>query len=195
MIFVDDSTIKIGGIVLPGLFKSMEIKADASVEEQDVQGSSKKPKQATGYEDAKITLELILLDAHSETKEQKLLQIQNLFKKSNQAKPEVHQIVNEHTAIRGVNQVILKSLSTKLQNKNDELSVSIELWEYVPVTIVSTKNKKVGAITSNKSSASAPVLDINYQTYLAGRGKTTNSPAKDTENNAHMRAKLDYLPF
>ena len=35
----------------------------AEVEEQEVEGSTAKPKQATGYEDGKITLELILEDS------------------------------------------------------------------------------------------------------------------------------------
>ncbi len=40
MIFVDDSTIKIGGVILSGIVRSLEIKTDARVEEQEVEGKS-----------------------------------------------------------------------------------------------------------------------------------------------------------
>ena len=38
MIYTDESTVKIDTIILPGLFKSIEIKGDAIVDEQDVEG-------------------------------------------------------------------------------------------------------------------------------------------------------------
>ena len=48
MIFVEDNTIKLNGVVLPGLVKSIEVKESAQIDEQEVEGSSAKPKQATG---------------------------------------------------------------------------------------------------------------------------------------------------
>lgn len=80
MIYTDESTVKIDTIILPGLFKSIEIKGDAIVDEQDVEGQSKKPKQATGYEDAKVNIELILEDGPLLTKIQKIEQIQQIFR-------------------------------------------------------------------------------------------------------------------
>ena len=86
MVYQDDQTVKIDDVILPGLVKSMEIKNDAQVDEQEVEGQSKKPKQATGYEDAKINIELILEDTQDDagtvtmTRMQKLQQIQALFR-------------------------------------------------------------------------------------------------------------------
>lgn len=76
MVFLDDTFMKIDGVLLPGLFKSLEVNADAAVEEQEVEGNAKKPKQATGYEDAKITVELSLMDGPELTMQEKLLIIQ-----------------------------------------------------------------------------------------------------------------------
>ena len=56
MIFVEDRLVKVGGVVLPGLLKSIEVTETAKVDEQEVEGSAVKPKQATGYEDAGSTL-------------------------------------------------------------------------------------------------------------------------------------------
>lgn len=41
MIYFDDDSIKIGGVILPGIYKSMEVNHDAQVDEQEVEGSSK----------------------------------------------------------------------------------------------------------------------------------------------------------
>ena len=62
MIYVEDQTIKLNGVVLPGLVKSIEVTESAKVDEQEVEGSATKPKQATGYEDAKVNIELIIDD-------------------------------------------------------------------------------------------------------------------------------------
>lgn len=184
MIFLDDSLVKIGGIILPGIVKSLEVKSDALVEEQEVEGSSAKPKQAIGYEDAKVTIELILEDGEAITKEDKLRTIQSLFRKSNQEKPEIHELINEHTAIRGITKVILKSMTTKETNKKEELTVSIELWEYIAATITAVKKS---SSNSNRTNNSGGInLNDDYKNYLSDRGnaprvndKTTYSPAID----------------
>lgn len=49
MIYVEDELIKLNGVVLPGLVKSIEVIETAKVDEQEVEGSATKPKQATGY--------------------------------------------------------------------------------------------------------------------------------------------------
>jgi len=48
MIYVEDQIVKVNGVVLPGLVKSIEVKETAKIDEQDVKGSAVKPKQATG---------------------------------------------------------------------------------------------------------------------------------------------------
>lgn len=208
MIFVDDSIIKVGGVILSGVVKSLEIKTDARVEEQEIEGNSAKPKQATGYEDAKITLEIALEDGETKTKEEKLKGIQSLFRNTGQAKPQVHDIVNEHTAIRGIKKVIFKSLTTKETNKKSELTVSIEFWEYVATTITATSKSKSKSnsksSSSNKGSSSAKGnLNSDYNNYLSSsRGtapklnnKATSSPAKDTASGNAAKGKLSQMPY
>ena len=104
MVYEDGSEVMIDGILLPGLFKSIEVATAAEVEEQDVEGSTAKPKQATGYEDGKINLELTLLDSEGVTKEAKLQVIQDLFRKKGQDIPAVHSIMNKHVAQRNITQ-------------------------------------------------------------------------------------------
>lgn len=214
MVFVDDSIIKVGGVILPGIVKSLEIKTDARVEEQEVEGSSVKPKQVMGYEDAKITLEIVLEDGEKKTKESKLKSIQSLFRGSRQSKPKVYDIVNEHTAIRGIKRVIFKSMTTKEVSKKSELSVNIEFWEYVPINIVAIKknqnkkqskhNKIKKLRSSSKKSTSQSNLSLNksYRNYLLSRGsapkiksKTSSSPARDTASGNVAKNKLSKMPY
>ena len=111
MIYTDGSEVMVDGVLLPGLFKSLEVTTAAEIEEQEVEGSTAKPKQATGYEDAKISVELILLDdADGMTKESKLEVIQNFFRQPGQEIPAVHTIVNEHTVRRNISQVLFKQM-------------------------------------------------------------------------------------
>ncbi len=201
MIYVDESTIKIGGVILPGLFKSIEIKGDALIEEQEVEGRSTKPKQATGYEDAKVNLELVLHDGPVLTKLQKLEMIQNLFKKQGQAKPTVYEIVNEHTAARGITKVLFKNLTTKEQSKKDELSVTIEFWEYIAMTITATKSTG-STSTAQTTSAATSNLTTEYQSYLNNRGaapklkdKTTKTAAIDNADTQEYRGRIAAMPY
>lgn len=196
MIYVDESTIKIGGIILPGLFKSIEVKGDALIEEQEVEGRSKKPKQATGYEDAKVNLELVLYDGPTLTKLEKLEMIQNLFKKNGQAKPIVHEIINEHTAARGITKVLFKNLTTKEQSKKDEMLIMIEFWEYDATTITAIKGN--GKTAKNSAKNATVNLNPDYQSYLNNnRGaapklqdKTSKSTAIDNANAQIYKSKI-----
>ncbi len=190
MIYVDESTIKIGGVILPGLFKSIEIKSDALIEEQEVEGRSTKPKQATGYEDAKVSVELVLHDGPILTKLQKLEQIQNLFKKQGQSKPTVYEIVNEHTAARGITKVLFKNLTTKEQSKKDELTVMIEFWEYIAMTITATKS--TSTTSTAQTSTTASTLTSEYQSYLSNnRGAAPKIKDKTAKSVAFDNAKVD----
>lgn len=195
MIYLDDSTVKVSGVVLPGLFKSMEIKSDAQIDEQTVEGQTAKPKQATGYEDAKITLELLLDDSAEESKQDKLSAIQQLFRTSGQSKPTVHTIVSDHTATRGISRVIFKSLSSREQNSSSLLIVTLEFWEYVPITITASKS------VSGSSSGSSSNLHADYQEYLSSdRGeapkqsdKASSTVAQDDRSPAYWRDKMKQL--
>ena len=189
MIYTDGSEVMVDGVLLPGLFKSLEVTTAAEIEEQEVEGSTAKPKQATGYEDAKISVELILLDdADGMTKESKLEVIQNFFRQPGQEIPAVHTIVNEHTVRRNISQVLFKQMVSKTTNANDQLSVTMEFWEYIPMTISVTSAKKARETNYAADGAGSGSGNLNkdYEKYLENRGqapkqkdKTVKTPAKD----------------
>ncbi len=185
---IDDEFVKVNGVLLDGIFKSIDVSGGALVEEVEIEGKGKKPKQATGYEDCKITIELLLFDDDKKTKLDKLASIQNLFRKSGQTKPTVYSIVNDHITKRGVNKVIFKDLSSRETSKKDVIEVSLNFLEYENVKISTAKStssssssKKTTAKTTSNSN-----LDDTYKSYLENdRGKsakpekTKKTPAQE----------------
>lgn len=203
MIYTEDQIVKVNGVVLPGLVKSIEVKESAKIDEQEVGGSATKPKQATGYEDAKVNIELILDDTPTQTKYQRLETLRAIFRTPGQSVPKPIPIVSEATAAHGVDKVLFKSLSHKSENKKEQISVSLEFWEYVPTTIQTTSSSSgssSGGGSSGRSSGGSSggtqqqtTLSSDYQKYLqTSRGK---SPAVDDASTAAALDKVSQMPY
>ena len=197
MIYVEDELIKLNGVILPGLDKSIEDIETAKVDEQEVEGSATKPKQATGYEDAKVNIELIIDDTPSQTKYQRYATLRAIFRSPGQSVPQPIPIISEDTAAHGVEKVIFKKLSHKGENKRGQLSATLELWEYIPqtITVKSSGSSKSPSSSGSTSSDASSVsnLTANYKTYLSSdRGK---SPARDDADVSKVLEKVLSIPY
>lgn len=191
MIYVEDELIKLNGVVLPGLVKSIEVIETAKVDEQEVEGSATKPKQATGYEDAKVNIELIIDDTPSQTKYQRYATLRAIFRSPGQSVPQPIPIISEDTAAHGVEKVIFKKLSHKGENKRGQLTATLELWEYIPQTITAKSSSSSGSGKSGGGAASN--LKVGYKSYLSnGRGK---SPARDDADATAAMNKVTAMPY
>lgn len=192
MIYTEDQLVKVNGVVLPGLVKSIEVKESAKIDEQEVEGSATKPKQATGYEDAKVNIELILDDTPTATKYQRLETVRALFRTPGQSVPQPIPIVSEDTAKHGIDKVLFKGITHKSEVKKDQLTVSLEFWEYVPQTIQTTSSSS-GSSSGGKTANQQTTLSSDYQKYLqANRGK---SPAVDDASAAEALDKVAQMPY
>lgn len=196
MIYTEDQLVKVNGVVLPGLVKSIEVKESAKIDEQEVEGSATKPKQATGYEDAKVNIELILDDTPTATKYQRLETVRALFRTPGQPVPQPIPIVSEDTAKHGIDKVLFKGITHKSEAKKDQLTVSLEFWEYVPQTIQTTSSSSgssSGGSSGGKTANQQTTLSSDYQKYLqANRGK---SPAVDDASAAEALDKVAQMPY
>lgn len=191
MIYVEDELIKLNGVVLPGLVKSIEVIETAKVDEQEVEGSATKPKQATGYEDAKVNIELIIDDTPSQTKYQRYATLRAIFRSPGQSVPQPIPIISEDTAAHGVEKVIFKKLSHKGENKRGQLTATLELWEYIPQTITAKSSSSSGSGKSGGGAASN--LKADYKSYLSNeRGK---SPARDDADATAAMNKVTAMPY
>lgn len=196
MIYTEDQLVKVNGVVLPGLVKSIEVKESAKIDEQEVEGSATKPKQATGYEDAKVNIELILDDTPTATKYQQLETVRALFRTPGQSVPQPIPIVSEDTAKHGIDKVLFKGITHKSEVKKDQLTVSLEFWEYVPQTIQTTSSSSgssSGGSSGGKTANQQTTLSSDYQKYLqTNRGK---SPAVDDASAAEALDKVAQMPY
>lgn len=196
MIYTEDQLVKVNGVVLPGLVKSIEVKETAKIDEQEVEGSATKPKQATGYEDAKVNIELVLDDTPTATKYQRLETVRALFRTPGQSVPQPLSIVSEDTAKHGIDKVLFKGITHKSEVKKDQLTVSLEFWEYVPQTIQTTSSssgRSSGGSSGGKTANQQTTLSSDYQKYLqANRGK---SPAVDDASAAEALDKVAQMPY
>lgn len=193
MIYVEDQLVKVNGVVLPGLVKSIEVKESAQIDEQEVEGSAAKPKQAVGYEDAKITVELILDDTPTKTKYQALETVRAIFRKPGQTVPQPIPIVSEDTAKHGIDKVLFKGFSHKADAKKEQITASLEFWEYIPQTIKATKAGSPGS--SSGGGAASSNLSEEYKSYLAtDRGVSPASDAVTTAGSAGLQ-KVAAMPF
>lgn len=192
MIFVEDQVIKLNGVVLPGLVKSIEVTESAKVDEQEVEGSAAKPKQATGYEDAKVIIELIIDDTQRADKYQRFAVLRSIFRKPSQSVPQPIPIVSQDTAAHGIDKVIFKQLSHKGENKKGQLTASLELWEYIPQTITATTGSG-GSGSSGSSGTTQSSLTSEYESYLSkNRGR---SPATDNASAAKALNRVALMPY
>lgn len=197
MIYVEDQLVKVNGVVLPGLVKSIEVKESAKIDEQEVEGSATKPKQATGYEDAKITVELILDDTPKRTKYQALETVRAIFRKPGQTVPKPIPIVSEDTAKHGIDKVLFKGFSHKAEAKKEQITVSLEFWEYIPQTVKATKAGSSGGTASGSSGGGAATsgLSEDYKSYLeTDRGVSPASDAVTDAGSAGLQ-KVASMPF
>ncbi|WP_347134078.1 transcriptional regulator [[Clostridium] symbiosum] len=192
MIYVEDQLVKVNGVVLPGLLKSIEVKETAKIDEQEVEGSATRPKQATGYEDAKVNIELILDNIGSSSKYQRLEVLRAIFRKPGQSVPQPIPIVSEDTAAHGIDRVLFKNLSHKAESKKDQLSVTIEFWEYIPHTIAAKKSGS-GSSSNKAATQTASNLNSDYKNYLSqNRGK---SPAIDNASSTAAMNRISQMPY
>lgn len=197
MIYVEDQLVKVNGVVLPGLVKSIEVKESAKIDEQEVEGSATKPKQATGYEDAKITVELILDDTPTRTKYQALETVRAIFRKPGQTVPQPIPIVSEDTAKHGIDKVLFKGFSHKVEAKKEQITVSLEFWEYIPQTIKASKASGSGGKASGSSGGgtTSSGLSEEYKSYLAtDRGVSPASDAVTDAGSAGLQ-RVAEMPF
>lgn len=188
MIYVDDNSVMVGGWVLPGLLKNIEVEGEVLYEEIEVEGRTDKPKQVTGYADAKVFIDLELRGNTKEEILQKLNKIQRIFRKPDVKTPYAYNIVNDYVNARDINVIVLKKVTSKIAaGEGFNIVVNLEFFEYIPITITAKSSASISASGATSGSVSNVQLNSNYQNYLdSDRGaapkindKTAASPSVD----------------
>ena len=67
MLLVQDKVVKLGGVLLYGQVQSIEISAEASIDDIKPKKGKTKKNQPTGYEAAKVRIEVLLEETKKKT--------------------------------------------------------------------------------------------------------------------------------
>lgn len=171
MLFIQDQLIKLGGVMLSGQVKSIDISQAATIEEiQDDKGKTK-ASQPTGYEAAKVSVDFILEDSDKSVLEQ-LADLQRLFKPYGQTAAQLLTIVNEDCAARGITEVYFKSLSTKNVISSSGRTATLELLTPVLAGVQTKTTASEGASSGGKKNS----------TKKASNTKSTKDESKSPTN-------------
>lgn len=149
--------IRLGSSELPGVYTSLEIGQSVKLDKQDVPGQSGAKKQVTGYEDATVSITLLLYSDDEKTCFDKLRKVQALFRKTDRsAKPEVMRLLNEHTEARGIDKVLFVDFRSSDTNENDLIEATLEFEEYIPVLAVAKEKRAVKPVAQKPAVGVAP---------------------------------------
>lgn len=124
--------IKLGDQLIQGIYQGMSISGEVMIKEEETPARSGKLKQALGWEDIQVTLNILLKNDEESTPHEKLKRIVALFRKTDKAaKPEVYKIVSRMTDAWGLDKVIIRDIKSDDASNSDTLKVTLnfEEWE------------------------------------------------------------------
>lgn len=193
MLYVTGRMVQLSGIVLPGEVKKIEITQAATIDEVKNDNNVTLGYQPTGYELAKMSVEITLEPTPDETFEEQLETIQFLFRPVGQTEPKVLELVNSQAAAHNLTKVYFKQIGSSKKTESSYGTATLEFWEYVPMQVATKQAGGTGSGSGSSSagsasqSSSADGITAGYQEYLnTQRGKapqikdkTAASPAND----------------
>lgn len=190
MLYINDHSMQISGIPVPGLVKKVEITGGAVIDSVTDDNNITLGYQPNGYDPMKMNVDVLLEPSAGETFEDMAATIQFLFRPPGQTAAVPMEVTNSHAAAHGLTKVFFKGITTSKKIESSSGTASLELWEYLPV-VVQTKAAKAGKQGDEKdkkaAQSSAEGINTEYQDYLnTQRGqapkikdKTKESPARD----------------
>jgi hypothetical protein len=148
----DVGQVRVGGVLLPGFMESLEVAGALRIDEAEVEGQSGTSKTPMGFEDATVTLRVRLVTDDDGTSYDKCREIVSLFQGTDSyAQPFVCRLVNRHTALWGIDEVLFRDLKTSESNKDDTMYADITFVEYIPVAVLAEEVAPDGEVlTSGK---------------------------------------------
>ena len=150
----DDGKVSLGGPELDGLLQQQSIRGFVRFDEAEQDGLSGKVKVPMGWEDADITLTL-LLETDSETDcYDRLDELDGLFKgQDNGGNPKILTVLNRHCQARHINKVVFAGLDSRETNKDDAIVVTLSFVEHRPAVVTAEER----AVASGKAAPSVRI--------------------------------------
>lgn len=132
-----EGQIKLGDVVIPGVYQSLEIEGAIKTDDVARSGRSGSSKLPQGWQDATARLQIRLLTEEGESyPTAALAQIGELFQGADaDAKPRVYTLVHPAAASVRLRDVLFASLRISDSNGDDTIGVELEFMEFKPVAL------------------------------------------------------------
>ncbi len=158
--------IKLNDSFIPGIFQKLSIDNEVKYDQKAVSGSSGSKKQAVGFEDATVSVTYILQNDDQSTPYQKLQEVVALFRSMDKsAKPQIYNIVNEHTAAFGIDRVLFKGLRTNEDNRKDYITATLDFIEWEPPVVKIEERAVRGKVKSREKLTAADLKKYQKQQF------------------------------
>ena len=128
--------------------KKMRIRQEVRIDEIEIPGRSGKIKQATGYKDSEIEIQIELHDIEDrqgmiKSAKDQLSEIQKAFRSRDDKKlPRIFSISSPLTDKCEINNVLFKNLEVEDFPGNTNINVTITLIEFEPIAVQTEINRK-----------------------------------------------------
>ena len=153
-----EGEVKLGGVDVPGIFSGLTIGCEVVFDEAEQDGQSGTTKTPMGWEDAAITLTMVLTTEEDSTCYDKLGQLNQTFKGyDNGGNPKVLTVANPHVSARGIDEVVFKRLESSEDNESDTIVTTLAFAEHNPAI---QQVEQRGGGTAPDSNAKEPHLHI-----------------------------------
>ena len=129
----ENGRVVLGDKEIPGIIKDISIGCNVEFDNAKEDSRSGTTKTPVGWEDASITIKMILVTEKESGCYEKLSDLNTVFKgldKNND--PKVFKVINSHLDARGVEAVVFKSLDSSENTSSDLIEASLKFTEYKP---------------------------------------------------------------
>jgi hypothetical protein len=174
----DDGEVRLGAEILPGVLVSQTINGVVRFDQAEQDGMSGKAKIPMGWEDAGITLTVVLLtDAISDCYD-KLTAVNRIFKGAdNGANPRVYTVTGRHLRSRRIGQVVFAGLDSEEDDQSDVIRATLNFVEHRPVITETETRVSAGghaetgtapAVAATEPAADPKILADDDSPFAAG---------------------------
>lgn len=137
--------IRLAGVLLPGVLKSLSVRGQVRFDEAEQDGLSGKAKVPMGWEDSDITITIELLSDENSNCYDKLGEVDANFKGTdNGTNPAIYTVANEHLSARNIYRVVFNGLESQETDEDDVILASLSFVEHIPV-ITKAEERTVAA--------------------------------------------------
>ncbi len=127
----NDGIVKLDGVALEGVLQSLSVNGEIVIDSNNTASTTQSRKIMRGYKDKTVALTLRVVPSDFKTVYEILEDIENLFQDKANDIPKVMMLSNPHTIARGIDEVLLTSVSSSEDNSTNTLNVTLNFEEFI----------------------------------------------------------------